>query len=440
VRIQQTEPEPAPSTVHTATDSGAEATIAAHGLAAAEELQNSGAVEPVFHNRHVALVGTTLLIAGVALAASNLRPAVTSVSSVLREMRSSLDASTAWASALTAVPVLCFGLAAFAAPWLGRRLGMARAVGLSMALLTVGLVVRVLGGAAVVLGGTFVACAGIAVGNVLIPVVVKESFPARIGLVTGVYTGALAAGGALGAAFTEPLDTVLGGWRPAVGAWALLSLAALLVWWAGARHGSPTKVVDADAEQPRSRSLLRSPLAWVITLFFGLQSLLAYVIMGWLPQVLLDAGVDRTTAGLLLAVTMVLGVPVSLVVPLLATRRPSQSRLVAALGVLCFAGVAGLALAPMAAPGLWAALVGFGLGIFPLALMMISLRTRSSADTANLSAMAQSIGYLVAAVGPFLFGLLHDVTGGWKLPLLGVCVVICGITAFGMIAGRPRTI
>ncbi|WP_367136462.1 MFS transporter [Saccharothrix sp. HUAS TT1] len=376
---------------------------------------------------------------GVALAAANLRPAVTSLASVLGDVRASLGVSTAWTSLLTAVPTLCFGFAAFLAPWLGRRLGVARAVALSLLVLTVGLVLRVVDGPAAVLGGTFIACAGIAVCNVLIPVVVKDSFPDRVGLVTGVYTAALAAGAAAGAAFTPGLESAFGSWRLAVGAWAFLSLAALVVWLAGARHGLS---VTRPGPRPAAagRSLFRSPLAWVITVFFGLQSLLAYTVMGWLPQILGDAGVDRTTAGLLLAITMVLGVPVSLIVPPLAARRPSQSGLVLVLGALSVLGVLGLALAPAAAPGLWVVLIGVGMGIFPLALVMISLRTSSGADTARLSAMAQSIGYLISASGPFAFGVLRGATGGWTVSMLVLVGLLVVLTALGWVAGRPRTV
>lgn len=389
-------------------------------------------------NRQVALVGSTLLAIGVALAAANLRPAVTSLASVLGDVRASLGVSTAWTSVLTAVPTLCFGFAAFLAPWMGRRLGMARAVGLSLLVLTVGLVLRVVDGPAAVLGGTFIACAGIAVCNVLIPVVVKESFPGRVGLVTGVYTAALAAGAAVGAAFTPGLESTFGSWRLAVGAWAFLSAAALVVWLAGARHGSSARPVARPTRV--GRSLVRSPLAWVITVFFGLQSLLAYTVMGWLPQILVDSGVDRTTAGLLLAITMVLGVPVSLVVPPLAARWSGQSWLVLVLGVLSVAGVLGLALAPGAAPGLWVVLIGVGMGMFPLALVMISLRTSSGADTARLSAMAQSIGYLISAGGPFTFGVLRGVTGTWTVSMLVLVGLLVVLTGLGWVAGRPRTI
>ncbi|MFT7838384.1 MFS transporter [Saccharothrix sp. BKS2] len=429
--LQQTQPDPSPSMVHSATEHGAEATIAAHPA--------GDAAGPGGRSRQVALVGSTLLAIGVALAAANLRPAVTSLASVLGDVRASLGVSTAWTSLLTAVPTLCFGVAAFLAPWLGRRLGMARAVGLSLAVLTLGLVLRVVNGPSTVLGGTFIACAGIAVCNVLIPVVVKDSFPTRVGLVTGVYTAALAAGAALGAALTPGLESLLGSWRLAAGAWATLSLAALLIWLAGARHGREVRATAAPAAV--GRSLLRNPLAWVITVFFGLQSLLAYTVMGWLPQILVDAaGVDRATAGLLLAVTMVLGVPVSLVVPPLAARRPGQSGLVAVLGALSVLGVLGLAVAPAAAPALWVVLIGVGMGMFPLALVMISLRTSSGADTARLSAMAQSIGYLISAAGPFAFGVLRGATGTWTTSMLVLVGLLVLLTALGWVAGRPRTL
>ncbi|WP_312877736.1 CynX/NimT family MFS transporter [Lentzea indica] len=391
----------------------------------------------VVKNRHVPLVGSTLLAIGVALAAANLRPAVTSLASVLVDVRAALGVSAAWTSALTAVPALCFGFAAFAAPWLGRRLGMARAIGLSLGVLTLGLVLRVIDGPWVVLGGTFIACAGIAVSNVLIPVVVKASFPTKVGLITGVYTGTLAAGAALAAALTPPLEDFLGSWRLAVGAWALLSAGAVIVWFAGARHGAESTVVRSAAPVAK-RSLLRSPLAWVITVFFGLQSLFAYTVMGWLPAMLVDAGVDRNTAGMLLAVSMLLGVPVSLFVPPIAARFSSQGPMVLALGLLSFAGIFGMLVAPAAAPGLWVVLIGFGMGMFPLALLVMSLRTKSTSDTARLSAMAQSIGYLIAATGPFAFGLLRDTTGSWTTSLVLQLVLLAALTALGMIAGRPR--
>ena len=186
--------------------------------------------------------------------------------------------------------------------------------------------------------------------------------------------------------------------------------------------------------------MLRSPLAWVITVFFGLQSLFAYTVMGWLPAILSDSGVDRNTAGLLLAVSMLLSVPVSLIVPPIAARQASQVGMVLLLGVLSFAGILGLLVAPTFAPALWVVLIGLGMGMFPLALLIVSLRTRSTSDTARLSAMSQSLGYLIAATGPFVFGVLRDVTGTWSVALVVQLVLLGALTGFGMIAGRPRLV
>lgn len=405
----------------------------------AEETIATGRAEDIGPSRRGALVGTPLLVVGVALAAANLRPAVTSMSSVLGEVRDGLGASAIWASVLTAVPTICFGLAAIAAPLLARRLGTARAIGLAMAVLTAGLVLRVVDGPWVVLGGTFVAAAGIAIGNVLIPVVVKQSFPHAVGRVTGIYTAALAAGGGIGAAFTPPLEPLLGGWRGAVGAWALLSLAALVVWAAGARHGEPEPVV-CTAEAVERRPMVRRPLAWVVTAFFGLQACVAYVAMGWLSELFVSVGVTRTDAGLMLALINLIGIPLSFIIPPIALNRPSQSGWIVGLACCSLAAVAGLAIAPAAAPWLWTVLLGTGMAVFPLGLGVIALRTRESAETTDLSAMAQGFGYLIGAAGPFLFGVLHGATGSWtpSLVLLGVVIVVEMV--LGWVAGRPRLV
>jgi CP family cyanate transporter-like MFS transporter len=402
----------------------------------AEALVNTGAVETVQRDRHAALLGTPLLVVGVALAAMNLRPAVTSMAAVLGEVRADLGASALWASLLTAVPTLCFGLAAVAAPAVGRRFGMARAVGLSMAVLTFGLLLRVLDGPWVVLGGTLVATAGIAIGNVLIPVVVKESFPGKVGRVTGIYTAALAAGGGIGAALTPPLEQLFGGWRAPVAAWAVLSLAALLLWGRAARH-EPASATASDAP-PARRSLLRSPLAWAVTGFFGLQAMFAYVTMGWLAELFVSHGIARTEAGLMLAVINLIGIPISLIVAPIALARRSQSGWISGMAAISLLGVLGLILAPSAAPWVWTLLLGVGMGVFPVGLGVIALRTRTATDTAGLSAMAQSIGYLLASVGPFLFGVLHGATESWTISLwllVGVLVLELGL---GWIVGRPR--
>jgi CP family cyanate transporter-like MFS transporter len=382
-----------------------------------------------------ARISSALLTVAVVLTALNLRPAITSVGPLLDEVRGSLGASETWAGLLTTIPVLCFAVAGPVAPALARRAGMGTAIGAALAVLACGLVVRALGGSPVVLGGTLIAAAGIAFIAVLMPVVVKGSYPTRIGLMTGIYTAALQFGAVLGFALTPPLDVAFGAWRPALAVWAVLAVLALLVWLIAARKGRATPAaVPGDAD----RSLLRSPLAWVVTVFFGLQALIAFVMIGWLPQVLMDAGVSRGDAGLLLALLALIALPISLLVPPLAGRQNSQGGWIVGLGVCGLAGLSGLLLAPGAVPLLWVVLLGLGMSVFSLALTTIALRARTSGDTAKLSGMAQGFGYLIAGAGPFLFGLLREVTGGWTVPFLMLIGVLLVQIVAGALAGRPR--
>lgn len=418
-----------------------------HGI----ELELDGAVE-VRPDRRKPLVGSVLLAVAIALVAVNLRPAVTSLSSVLDAIHASLGVSAAWSSALTALPPLCFAAAGVCAPWLRRRLGMARAVALAMAVLAVGAGVRALDGPMVIMVGTFLAAGGIAIGNVLLPVVVKESYPLRLGLMTGVYTAMLQGGGSLGASVTPALASVFGGWRAGLFAWALAASAAFVLWSAAARHrrasvvaviptaGSSAARGPAETERAAepARSLLRSPVAWYVTILFALQSFLAYSVMGWLPQVFIDTGMGRQPAGLLLGLCAIVAVPLSMIVPPIAARQRSQGGWVAGLTAVGILGILGLIIAPATAPVLWSVLLGIGMSVFSLVLTLISLRTKASADTARLSAMAQSIGYLLSAAGPFLFGLLHSATGGWTVPFAMLLVTVVAQLVFGALAGRPR--
>ncbi|WP_273733393.1 CynX/NimT family MFS transporter [Mycolicibacterium septicum] len=381
--------------------------------------------------------GGVLLVVAVILTALNLRPAITSIGPVLGEMRESLGASAVWAGVLTTLPGLCFAAAGLTAPWLARRIGLGRAISVALVILSIGLLIRVLDGPYVVIGGTLVATGGIALVNVLIPVVIKGSFPAQIGLMTGIYTAALQGGGALGSAVTPALEPLLGGWRGALGSWALVAIVALLFWLVGARGISQARTEKA-ASGGSTRSLLRSPLAWTITLFFGCQSFLAYIMMGWLPEVFIDNGVSKSDAGLLLGLVSILAVPISLIVPPLAAKQKNQSGWIVGLGVIGMIGMIGLLVDPGAAPLLWSFFVGIGMSVFSLALTVIALRARNAEDTARLSGMAQGFGYLLAGVGPFTFGLLHDMTAGWTAPFVMVLAVYLVQMVAGALAGRNR--
>jgi len=402
--------------------------------AVAVQLDQSAAIPPA----GVPFVaGGTLLAAAVILVALNLRPAVTSVAPLLGDMREELGTSATWAGLLTTMPGLCFAAAGLTAPRLSSRFGLGRVISAALVVLTAGLVLRTVDGPHVVIGATLLACAGIALINVLIPVVIKGSFPTRVGLMTGIYTAALQGGGALGSAVTPGLEEPLGGWRMALAAWAAIAVLALLAWLpASRRHRSSWAVSTELTGKPRS--LLRSRLAWTVTLFFGCQAFMAYIVMGWLPQIFIDNGIDKVQAGILVGLVSLIGVPVSLIISPLAARATHQSGWIVALGVLGFAGAVGLLVAPAAAPWVWSVLIGVGMSAFSLALTVIALRARNAEDTAQLSGMVQGFGYLFAGLGPFLFGLLHDVSDGWTIPFaMFLAVYVVQIVA-GAVAGRNR--
>lgn len=384
--------------------------------------------------------GGAILAVAVVLTALNLRPAVTSIAPLLGDMRADLGTSATWAGLLTTLPTLCFAGAGLAAPAVSARIGTSRTISLGLLVLAVGLGVRSLDGPYVVLGATLLACAGIALINVLIPVVIKGSFPARVGLMTGIYTAALQGGGALGSAITPGVEQWFGNWRTALAFWSLVALAALAVWIpASMRHGEPAQVTTAVGAEPRP-SMLRSALAWQVTLFLGAQGFLAYIVMGWLPQVFIDSGVSKVHAGMLVGLVSLVGVPVALVLLPLAARQDSQSAWIVGIGLFGMAGIVGVLLAPAAQPVLWSLLIGVGMGVFSMALAVIALRSRDAEDTARLSAMAQGVGYLIAGLGPFLFGLLHDVSSGWTVPWIMLLVVYALQIVVGALAGRDRVV
>ncbi|GAB2623553.1 CynX/NimT family MFS transporter [Streptomyces capparidis] len=381
-----------------------------------------------------------LVISGLVLAALNLRPAITSLGAVLEEVRGGLGMSATVAGLLTSVPALCFAAFGFAAPNLVRRFGPVAVVGAGMAAITTGLAVRAIaGGTAAFLVFTALALAGIAVSNVLLPVLVKRWFPDRVGPMTGLYSMAMALGTAAAAAVTVPLTDAFGGsWRLGLGVWAAVAALAVPPWLAVVlRDRSRADGAAAPAAAPGAR-ITRSRTAWALAIFFGLQSTGAYITMGWLPQIFRDAGISAGQAGVLLAVTMGMGVPLAFVLPPLAARYRNQGPFAALLGLFGIAGYLGLAFAPAAAPWVWAALLGVSNCAFPLALTMVGMRARTAAGVGRLSAFSQSTGYLISIPGPIAVGALYQHTGGWDLPIVLIAGLLVPQIAAGLVAGRPR--
>jgi CP family cyanate transporter-like MFS transporter len=389
---------------------------------------------------------TRLLVAGIVLTALNLRPAITSLGALLEEVRDALGMSGSVAGLLTSVPPLCFAVFGVAAPRLARRFGPGAVVCAGMVAITAGLLARpYVGSTAGFLATTALALMGIALSNVLMPVIVKRWFPDRVGSMTGLYSMALALGTASAAAVTVPMTEMMGGsWQTGLAVWAALAALAVLPWIPfvrnrGASSTDSARDHHARVDAPQLR-ITRSRTAWALAVYFGLQATGAYITMGWMAQIFRDSGVHAGTAGLLLAVTMVMGVPLAFVIPRLATRLPHQGPIVLALGACGLVGYAGMYLAPTSGSWAWALLLGVSNCSFPLALTMVGMRARTSAGVAQLSGFAQSTGYLISIPGPLLVGVLYQHSGGWGLPIALMAALMIPQMAVGVLAGRNRTV
>ncbi|ARF61008.1 MULTISPECIES: CynX/NimT family MFS transporter [Streptomyces] len=388
-----------------------------------------------------------LIAVGLVLAALNLRPAITSLGALLEEVRDGLHMSGSVAGVLTSVPPLCFAVFGVMAPRLARRFGAGAVVCAGMAAIAIGVGIRpYVGSTAGFLAASALALMGIAVSNILMPVIVKRWFPDRVGSMTGLYSMALALGTALAAALTVPVTGALGGnWQTGLAVWAGLAAAAVLPWIVLVRDRTPAPApavpvpAASGADAPALR-ITRSRTAWALACFFGLQATAAYITMGWMPQIFRDAGVSAGTAGLLLAVTMAMGVPLAFVIPRVASRLRQQGPIVVVLGLCGLIGYGGLYLAPAAGAWAWALLLGVANCAFPLALTMIGMRARSGAGVVRLSAFAQSTGYLISIPGPLLVGVLYQHSGGWGLPIALMAGLMIPQMAVGFLAGRDRTI
>ncbi|MGW7001829.1 CynX/NimT family MFS transporter [Streptomyces sp. NPDC054933] len=394
--------------------------------------------------RRALLTHPVVLLVGVVLASLNMRAALASMSPLVSEISAHFGLSSTASSLVTSVPVLFLGLGGIIAPGLARRFGTELVLLCALVLLGIGILVRVLPSVVALYGGGLLAGTAIALLNVLMPGLIKRDFPDRAASMTSVYTGAMIAGATLAAATSVPLEKAFGGsWQASLATWSLLAGIAALAWLpqvviARGRTGHETKAVPAGGS---GKSVWRSALAWQVTFFMALQSLWTYVLIAWLPTILTDHGMSRSTAGVVFAFNTFVQLAGAFAVPLLAGRMSSQRLLVVLVTGLVGTGYAGLLVAPVAHAWLWAALIGIGQGGgIGLALTLIVLRSGDAHTAARLSGMSQTVGYLVAAAGPFAAGALYQATGGWTVPItamLGVCFTALLV---GLAAARRRMV
>jgi CP family cyanate transporter-like MFS transporter len=376
-----------------------------------------------------------LFVLGILLLAANLRPALTSVAPLIGQIRADTGISNGAAGLLTTLPLLAFALLSPVAPRVARGFGLEGVLLASLLVLAAGILLRWVETITALFLGTAILGAAIAFGNVLLPGLVKREFPERAGLMTSVYSTSLGISAAFAAGVSFPLTKLDGiGWRGALAVWALPALIACVAWLPQlGRRDLPTG--PSGSTSPGIRDLWRSPLAWQVTLFMGLQSLAYYVTLTWLPEILQEGGMGAARAGWMLGLSQAVAIVAMFSAPVVAARRPSQRGVVVVAVLLAGAGALGLLVAGSTAAALWVVLLGLGQGAsFSLALAFFALRSPDPGHAATLSGMAQSVGYLLAAAGPFLFGVLRDATGAWKVPLalllaIMVCLLIAGLGA-----------
>ena len=386
--------------------------------------------------------GRTLALLGIILVAANLRTAVTALSPIVTQISVDMPLNAVTIGVLGMLPPICFAVFAIFTPAVTRRLGLENVLMLTLGAIVVGSLVRGSSGSvAVLVLGSVITFAGLGAGNVLLPPLVKKYFPDRIGLVTSIYATMLSFSTLVPPLLAVPVADSAG-WRVSLGMWAVLALIAIVPWATmlvrRRTSAEPTPVID-EAEPAVLGKIWKSSIAWAITIVFAISAVNAYAMFAWLPRLLIQtAGVSAAEAGTMLSLYAAMGIPAAIFIPVLAARMKNVAVLVY-FGVASFVvGYSGLILFPTVGTWFWVMAAGVGPLLFPLALVLINVRTRTHAGSVALSAFIQSIGYVVGAFGPLVVGVLHEATGGWLWPLLFLMITALVAIIAGTVIGRPH--
>ena len=381
-----------------------------------------------------------LLIAGIIMIAVNLRPALASVGPLIEEIRESTGLSNTLLGLLTTLPLIAFGVVSTLTPLFTKRYGIGGTLLGAMILLTTGISLRYIDWIPTLYLGTFFLGIAIALGNVLLPSLTKRNFSENSGIITGMYSSVMALGAATAAGLSVPLSDNLNlGWRGSLLVWALLSLLAIFVWMP--QVGRLPKSSSARSFTEAMKKLVKSTLAWKVALFMGLQSMVFYIVLAWLPVILQSRGYNAAFSGWMLSLSQATGIIGSICIPYYAGKQKDQRGIVLVLVLLEVISITGLLCPQFGLVALWISLLGVVLGgTFGLALLFLVLRSYDTEGATELSGMAQSIGYLVAATGPLLFGGIFDLTGNWDYALMSLFLIAALKLYMGLGAGKEEKV
>ena len=387
-----------------------------------------------------------ILVAGIIAISFNLRPAITSVGPLIGNIRDDVSLTNGSAGLLTSLPLIAFAIMSPFAARLGNRYSYEGAMLIGLFLLLIGISIRPVSSIILLFGGTFIAGLGIAILNVLLPGLIKDKFPFKVGLMTSIYTTTMGVIASLASGVSIPIAESFekNGWRFSLLLWIIPVILALIVWVylkTKSKHTNKHKdSVQTKNTYSSNKRIWLQPLAWQIAIFMGLQSLLFYVTISWLPEILFSKGLTTETAGWMLSFTQFIGLPASFIVPMLADKLKSQRVIIVTLALSYFTGFALLLFSNnFIFTIISTILIAFPLsGIFALALTLLGMRARTSSDAADLSGMAQSVGYILAAVGPIFIGFLFDLSGNWNFPIIAILIFIILLLCFGLLVGKER--
>jgi MFS transporter, CP family, cyanate transporter len=381
----------------------------------------------------------TLLVIGIIFVAFNLRPAITSVGPLIGFIRDDLEISNGMAGLLTTVPLLAFAFISPFAPKIAQKFGNELSVLIGLYLLGAGIIIRSTGILYLLYSGTILVGLGIALCNVLLPGIVKQNFPGRLGFMTGIYTLSMAVWAGLAPGLSVPLAHHLNlGWKLSLGLWLFLIFIALFFWSPQVKGKTRPRIQYGTKQNPAS--IWSSPIAWQVTIFMGMQSMVYFSMTAWLPEILTSKGIGIAMAGWMVTLMQFSGLPANFYIPVLADRLENQKGIALGIGLFSLAGLTGLLLGKNTLILVFSIiLIGISLGAaISHALTLIGLRAANAEQASSLSGMAQSVGYLVAGIGPILIGILFDILHAWTVPLIMLIVVTVLFTLAGIAAGRNQ--